>query len=398
MSEVFVGKEMEVFKHLFDKIYIFPLEVNGKVRGYDKAKITVNNSLGQKSNVPRMTKFRILLKNLHLVLYIITTELIHSKNSIYIIRNLKYLLHRLTKVLLYVNDIKDPINQFPNNSRFYSIWLNEGALIFSILKFRNVITNYHVRLHGYDLFDYRQKGGYIPFRYFMFKFADKISVQTKEAYEYLINKKLFPEKIAIHYQGVFDHGLGPFIVRANGPLTLVSCSNLFKLKRVDKIIEALSISNVEVRWIHFGDGPEKENLNQLVKNKGQALNNVQIIWKGRVPNEKLIEFYQSNQIDLFIHLSETEGGVPVAIQEAMSFGIPVIATNIGGIPEIVNSKTGYLLQNDFTDQTIADFIDGFKNSPYNTEELRNNVRKFWKENFDAVTNYTILARDFLLSD
>lgn len=46
---------------------------------------------------------------------------------------------------------------------------------------------------------------------------------------------------------------------------------------------------------------------------------------------------------MFIHLTETEGGVPVCISEATSFGIAVIGTDVCGVPEIVNNQTGFLI-------------------------------------------------------
>lgn len=44
-------------------------------------------------------------------------------------------------------------------------------------------------------------------------------------------------------------------------------------------------------------------------------------------------------------MSDSEG-IPVSIMEAMSFGIPVIARNVGGMSEIVNEENGLLLEND----------------------------------------------------
>ena len=49
-------------------------------------------------------------------------------------------------------------------------------------------------------------------------------------------------------------------------------------------------------------------------------------------------------VDLFLTVSANEG-IPVSIMEAQSFGIPVIATDVGGISEIVNNVNGsYFLQ------------------------------------------------------
>lgn len=49
-----------------------------------------------------------------------------------------------------------------------------------------------------------------------------------------------------------------------------------------------------------------------------------------------------NDFDLFVNMSLSEG-IPVSIMEAISFGIPIIATNVGGNAEIVNDETGVLI-------------------------------------------------------
>ena len=54
---------------------------------------------------------------------------------------------------------------------------------------------------------------------------------------------------------------------------------------------------------------------------------------------------------MFINLSSSEG-IPVSIMEAQSFGIPVIATNVGGSGEIVVSETGVLVDENRTEASV----------------------------------------------
>jgi glycosyltransferase involved in cell wall biosynthesis len=122
---------------------------------------------------------------------------------------------------------------------------------------------------------------------------------------------------------------------------LVSCSNVIPLKRVDLIVQALAeIKEYPITWVHFGDGPQLEEVKALAQEILPP--NITVDFKGRVPNQEILTWYAENNPSLFINVSTTEG-IPVSIMEAMSFGIPVIATNVGGTSEIVNDENGKLL-------------------------------------------------------
>ena len=103
-------------------------------------------------------------------------------------------------------------------------------------------------------------------------------------------------------------------------------------------------------------------------------------------NEEIFEFYQKEHVNLFVSLSAVEG-VPVSIMEAISFGIPVLSTDVGGCKEIVTEKTGILIPLETEMQEIAKLITEFRDSPKNTLKFRKGVRQFWEQHFDAEKNY-----------
>ena len=92
---------------------------------------------------------------------------------------------------------------------------------------------------------------------------------------------------------------------------------------------------------------------------------------------------------MFINCSESEG-IPVSIMEALSFGIPVIATNVGGTSEVViDGYNGFLLDKDFLEIDLKQMIVDFLNSSEDfILEKRTNARIFWENNYDAEKNYT----------
>ena len=74
--------------------------------------------------------------------------------------------------------------------------------------------------------------------------------------------------------------------------------------------------------------------------------------------------------------------------EATSFGIPVMATDVGGTRELVNEKTGILLKKDFDILSAVNAVrEIYSKSDREYIELRNSTRRFWVENFYAQSNY-----------
>lgn len=88
--------------------------------------------------------------------------------------------------------------------------------------------------------------------------------------------------------------------------------------------------------LHVGGNHEVERLQRFVMYNG--LENL-IHYEGWVSGERKIELL--NLMDAYILPSYIEG-LPISILEALSYGKPVISTPVGGIPEVVDEKNGYL--------------------------------------------------------
>ncbi len=118
-----------------------------------------------------------------------------------------------------------------------------------------------------------------------------------------------------------------------------SVGRLSKEKGYEYLIRALSIlseDSLPASVVLAGEGPERKFLEQLVKTS-QLLRTVRFI--GEVPNgAQLI-----SALDLFVLPSLTEG-MPNVILEAFAYKTPVVATAVGGVPELVkDGETGWLV-------------------------------------------------------
>jgi glycosyltransferase involved in cell wall biosynthesis len=172
----------------------------------------------------------------------------------------------------------------------------------------------------------------------------------------------------------------------DGILRVVSCGFVEPIKRTDRIEEALTRVKRRVHWTHFGDGSLFPALSAAVRTLPP---HVSVDLKGFRPNREVIDFYSAQPVDLFLNLSSMEG-IPVAIMEAMSFGIPCLATAVGGTPELVGTGNGYLVPSDPSPGAIASILD---NHAIDSPEKRRAARATIEERFNAARNFAEFAEE-----
>ena len=200
----------------------------------------------------------------------------------------------------------------------------------------------------------------------------------------------YADKIQTAFLGTLEHGLGQ--MSTDGIFRVVSCSRIVDEKRVDRIISALALLDDEkksIAWTHIGGGIGLDQLKQEAKAK---LKHIRFRFLGDTPNIEVMDFYKKNPVDLFVNVSSSEG-LPVSIMEAISFGMPVVATDVGGTSEIViNDVTGCLLPEEFTDQQLADAILVYMTMDHiEYAECRSKCRNYWENHFQAIPNYRKLC-------
>ena len=84
--------------------------------------------------------------------------------------------------------------------------------------------------------------------------------------------------------------------------------------------------------------------------------------------------------------------------EAISCGIPVVATAVGGNKEIVDNETGYLLDENPNPEDIAFAISKLMNDPVRLQSLRSGSKKKWVKSYNADKNYDEFVDIVLNSD
>ena len=275
----------------------------------------------------------------------------------------------------------------------YSYWLSRSAFCVSSLNREFAVAKAFSRAHRYDLYEERNSLNYLPFREYIANNIDSIyfiSNDGKTYFEKLLSKKKIGEckaKLTISRLGTYNDCNIFKRYEEKNCITFASCSNIINVKRLDLIISALSFlqkNNVEINWIHIGEGNLK---NEMIRKAENELIDGSYKFLGYVDNTNVLKKYYEYKVDYFINLSDSEG-VPVSIMEALSMGIPVITRAVGGNSEIVNDENGLILSEPLSlwKEQILDFITNVKKKNiYNV--YSNNAFKIWSKNYSAKKNY-----------
>lgn len=388
--ETFLEREVEFLSKKFLKIVI----IAGSSDVSNKRLVPENVSV---VNIPYENKFSILnailsLFQLKLYYEFFLLVLVYNKFPSY--GRIKTIFKSHLNSSLLAKLYSQEISKYKSFKHYlYSFWFNDSAISISLIKKKNKEVITLSRAHRWDLYFEENKYYYLPFRKQASKHLDIIYSASEEGIDYCKkNWKISnTNKLKLSRLGVKTQNL----LKSNSERKIVvSCSNLNKRKRVDKIINSLSrTKTLNIEWYHFGDGPELEKITELANN--QLKNNVAFKFLGRVENNILLDWYKENYPSLFINLSSSEG-VPVSIMEAMSFGIPCIATNVGGCGELVTKNSGFPIDVNLSNEEIGRIIDYFFNlNLEKQEEKRKNVYNHIIDKFNAEKNYTLFCSDIL---
>lgn len=158
--------------------------------------------------------------------------------------------------------------------------------------------------------------------------------------------------------------------RQPGPLRLICVCRLIKRKGINFLIEAMQILDEEDITLEIvGTGDSHAEIDALVRASGVEH---KITMTGYVPRECLAERYHAADVFILPSLSESFGQV---LLEAMSCGLPVIASRVGGIPETIEHGVNGLLVQPGNARALVAAIQKLAANPELTRELGDNNAK-----------------------
>lgn len=145
--------------------------------------------------------------------------------------------------------------------------------------------------------------------------------------------------------------------------TILFVGRLVELKGLTHLIEAVSRlkGRVPARIIAIGIGPERANLERLAAARG-----VEVDFRNKVPDAELHRAFLTSDMLVLPSIVDARGdteGLGVVLLDAMSYGIPAIASRVGGIPDIIEDGVSGVLVPPADPESLANAIEQLARDP-----------------------------------
>ena len=206
-----------------------------------------------------------------------------------------------------------------------------------------------VSFHGVDVSKFIDDEGYADKLKTIFAQAQLVMARSQSLLDRLVELGCPAEKLRMNHTPIPLEHLQPSVRVAptDGQWRFVQACRLIQKKGILTTLKALAIvkqTHPNLRYLLGGEGPLRERIQQKIEALGLQ-QNVELL--GWLDQDQLLAEY--NRSHLFLQPSETtkesdQEGIPNSMLEAMATGLPVVATQHGGIPEAVtNGHDGLLV-------------------------------------------------------
>ncbi len=283
----------------------------------------------------------------------------------------------------------------PENTSVFSTWYAANAIAASTARKKGKCCTALSYAHSYEV-DFRKNNFTAVIRdNYKSRYLDEIyfiSENVMNEYEQL-NKDILKntEKFKSAHFGSRKKEDGLCKPSDDGVFRILTCSGMGAVKRLDLLAEALLLykGDKKINWTHLGDGEQMNKIKDIISGIGNE--NVTVELKGKVTNDDVHRYYVTNPVDLFVNVSKSEG-LPVSIMECMSYGVPCLATDVGGNHEIVTEKTGYPVGENITADELCGYLTDIVKSQSECREKRGAAFDMWNDSYRIDKNVKFIEK------
>lgn len=275
---------------------------------------------------------------------------------------------------------------------FYTFWCHWCTTAFALIPNTGNATIVS-RAHGYDIFDHRVSYRSHYLRRQTFKRLTALYPQSSDGAEYILSQYPFiADKTSVQFLG------NTRIYTATNPpadsdeITFCTVARFHTVKRLPQtaaLLERLAAAHPDkhFRWILIGDGSDRPAIENKVKH---APSNLIVEMRGQMDNADIQHLYATRHIDFFLLLSSSEG-TPIALCEALGYGIPVVASHVGGMPALLGSENpgsvaaagGITVEPSLDSKACLSALKPLIESAPLRQKLRAAALANWEKNFNA---------------
>ncbi|MGH6931826.1 MAG: glycosyltransferase family 4 protein [Dongiaceae bacterium] len=216
-----------------------------------------------------------------------------------------------------------------------------------------------------------------------------------------------PDRVQLVYHGLDLRRFSPPPARGadeeapdgtnpKAPARILSVGRAVEKKGFDDLIDALARLPSELAWrfIHIGGGPMLESLRAMTRRLGIA---ERMTWLGAQPQDIVLQHYRD--ADLFVLASRVAGdgdrdGLPNVLMEALSQRVAVVATKVGGVPELIEDQETGLLVEPRDIAALADALAGLIGDPRRRAQLGSAGESRVRRRFDLESGIDQLSARF----
>ena len=241
--------------------------------------------------------------------------------------------------------LKLDISKFPENSNIHAQFATQAAILSLLVKkYYNNKPRFSFTFHAYDIY-YNNKW----FAYLVNNCYKAFSISEFNI-KYVFNKYIKSDKIVLSRLGVNRNLITEIESkkRSNSDIFVVGLLSWFVEKKgiiylLNAFLELKKQGYSEIKLTLAGDGPLKNEFVDFVMSNDLSES---ISYIGKIKGKQKEEFFDSLNAFVLpaISLKNDQDGIPVVLMEAISYGLPIISTNVSGIPEIcIDEYNGYLI-------------------------------------------------------
>ncbi len=249
-----------------------------------------------------------------------------------------------------------------------------------------VLTQHNTFIEYENFFDTVERLNDLAIGKETLKEADKIITVSNATKDYVLSLGAKPKRVEVMHNGVDLERFQPLTgkreetrkrlgIPQNSKVVITVRRLVFK-NGIDTLIECANIvakKNPNITFLVVGKGPDQISVQMRAQQLGIE-NNFRLT--GFVKDEDLPFYY--NAADFFVLPSKSGEGLPLVALEAMACGLPVIATDVGGINEVLTEKWGRLVPAN-QPELLAKAVLEFANKEFSSRKKE--LRAFVEEKF-----------------